>query len=141
MSTKKKATAEKPEQAKVPKWGTPEWIMAYPWSKMDKDRRRRVRKVLKDEDQSLFTPMGGSAKYIGDYIKMLASIKVSVPHRTIDEVKVAADRVDGFITGANDALIAMALCRHWCDKKPCAGCCSDKKPCKQTYKKSAKTKK
>ena len=41
METKKEATA--------PKWGTKEWLVAYPWSQMDRKRRARVRKAIGEE--------------------------------------------------------------------------------------------
>ena len=47
MSTKKQKANQPVNTAKkAPKWGTDEWITAHPWSKMDKDRKRRVRKLL-----------------------------------------------------------------------------------------------
>jgi hypothetical protein len=41
METKKEANA--------PKWGTKEWIVAYPWSQMDRKRRSRVMKAIGEE--------------------------------------------------------------------------------------------
>lgn len=135
-----KKTQPQNQDAKAPKWGTEEWIIAHPWSKMDKDRRRRVRKVLKDEDESLFKTDGGAVEYVDYLCEILEKANVKVPKLTVDKTKVAATKVDEFMTRTRDTLIAQALHKHWCDKKPCAGC-SDKKPCKQTCKKSAKAKK
>lgn len=41
METKKTTAA--------PKWGTKEWLAAYPWSQMDRKRRARVRKAIGEE--------------------------------------------------------------------------------------------
>lgn len=136
-----KKTQPQNQDAKAPKWGTEEWIMAYPWSKMDKNRRFRVRKVLIDEDDSLFETDGGAVEYIDYLCEILAKANVKVPKRFVDKTKIAAVQVDNFMTCMRDELIAQLLRKHWYDKKPCAGCCSDKKPCKKTCKKSAKAKK
>jgi hypothetical protein len=139
---------EAQNQVGSPKWGTMEWIMAYPWSRMDKNRRRRVRQVLKNEDKSLFEPIGMASEYIDYLCKLLAKANIDIPKRTVKDTMEAATEVDYFILCSRDELIAQALYRRWCADKPCAGCSDKKKsckkscnkPCKQTCKKSSKAK-
>lgn len=157
MSTKK----EKKENqvAKAPKWGTQEWVTAYPWSKMDKDRRRRVRKALGDID--ITAPTGGTAHdYVDSLLEGLKAAKVVVATSVIKDVYKAADKVDNFMVCVRDVLVAAALYRCWglpmnkggkiCDsKKSCDTCTANvepckkpcKKPCKELCKKSCKEKK
>lgn len=37
------------KKANAPKWGTKEWLVAYPWSQIDRRRRARVRKAIGDD--------------------------------------------------------------------------------------------
>ena len=55
------AVQPKPVEKKTeaPKWGTKEWIAAYPWSKMDRKRRRRVLAVLPREFSELVAQDAG----------------------------------------------------------------------------------
>ena len=39
----------KEKKSAAPKWGTKEWLVAYPWSQMDSKRRARVRKAIGEE--------------------------------------------------------------------------------------------
>ena len=38
--------AERAKTCPNPKWGTVEWIRVYPWSLMDRKRRKRVKAIL-----------------------------------------------------------------------------------------------
>ena len=40
---------ETKKEANTPKWGTKEWLVAYPWSQMDRKRHARVRKAIGED--------------------------------------------------------------------------------------------
>lgn len=56
-----KKTAEK---ATAPKWGTKEWIAAYPWSKMDRKRKQRVMAALPKEVADLLVQDVGNVPFL-----------------------------------------------------------------------------
>ena len=57
-------TDKKPAEKTTPKWGTREWIAAYPWSRMDRKRRRRVIAALPKERGDLLAQYAGKVPYL-----------------------------------------------------------------------------
>jgi hypothetical protein len=114
MSTKK----EKKENqgAKAPKWGTKEWIIAYPWSKMDKNRRRRVRKVLGLDDELgelVIRQYHIVGSMVEDTQAALKDCGIKLCPQDIKRVRQATNILEEFMTSAQDKLIAYGLCEKW----------------------------
>ena len=149
MSTKKQKAEKPANKAKnPPKWGTEAWIDAYPWSKMDKDRRRRVRNALgmkgNPATMRVIDIVGEGLTIVRDAFD---ARKLSIPVQEISKAKAAAEALRGFFTRATNTVVAYDLSVKWglsgvpvvkpCNgkcKKPCNGKC--KKPCKKTCKKT-----
>lgn len=97
---------------------------------MDKDRRRRIRAVLKNYDkEGLTTLLSGTAvAYVNSLIKDLQVAKIDIAASVIKDVRAAAGKIDSFMVCTQDALITSALYHCWGldgDKKACGK--SDKK--------------
>lgn len=135
MSVKKE---EKENQsAKAPKWGTKEWIMAYPWSKMDKNRRRRVRKVLGLDDElgeMVIRQYNLVGHMVEDTLTTLKDCGIKLCPQDLKHARQATNVLEKFMTSAQDELIAYGLCDKW-------GLLKCNKPCKKPCNKSAKSKK
>lgn len=105
MEKTDKKTAEK---ATAPKWGTKEWIAAYPWSRMDRKRKRRVLAVLPKETSELL------AQDVG-YVPYLHALATGV-----ESAKPAASRVVKLLNAIDtsavkviDVVVASALEGVW----------------------------
>ena len=93
----------------APKWGTWEWIKAYPWSEMDKDRKRRVRKAL-----GLELPEFASVE--ADVIvntDLMMQFGILLNKKTREKVMKSAQFVDDFFKASKNSIIAAALARKW----------------------------
>ena len=125
---------------KAPKWGTEEWITSYPWSKMDKDRRRRVRKALDMKEN----PMEGQVvDFVAETVRgVVSSLKVrgiEVPVKDIEMAKAAVETLNVFFLRGVDTLIATDLASKWhlaCDGDCTYHCKSGKCTCKGKCKKA-----
>lgn len=125
---------------KAPKWGTPGWIDAYPWSKMDKDRRRRVRKALGMNEN----PMEGQvvdlvAATVRCIVRRLRARGVEVPANDIEKAKAAVETLNVFFLRGVNTLIATDLASKWhltCDGECTDHCKSGKCTCKGKCKKA-----
>lgn len=124
---------------KAPKWGTEEWITAYPWSKMDKDRRRRVRKALDMKENPI---EGQVVDFVAETVRgVVNSLKVrgiEVPVKDIEKVKAAVETLNVFFICGVNTLIATDLASKWqltcdgeCMKHRESGKCTCKGKCKK----------
>lgn len=124
----------------APKWGTPEWLDAYPWSKMDKDRRRRVRKALGMNDNPLeILLVEAVAEGVRRSVKRLKARGIDVPVNEIEKVKAAVEKFNEFATKAANTIVAVDLASKWhltCDGECTDHCKSGKCTCKGKCKKA-----
>jgi len=102
-----------------PKWGTEEWIRAYPWSQMDKDRRRRVRNLLALPDDVKTLPHATR--------DVVATMAKTLEHHgynadNANHMDFAINIVDSFLSAALDGIIAAKLRRAWKIEKPKCAC-------------------
>ena len=160
MSTKKQKAekaekTEKPAKSEnksknPPKWGTEAWIDAYPWTKMDKDRRRRVRNALGLKGNPATTQV---IDIVDEGMLIVrdafAARKLDIPVQEISKAKAASEALKGFFMRATNTVVAYDLSVKWglngvpvvkpCNgkcKKPCD--CKIKKPCEKTCEKTCK---
>lgn len=116
--TKKTVTA-------APKWGTEAWINAYPWSKMDKDRRRRVKKALGMDDNPLEALLVEAvAEGVRHSVKRLKERGIDVPSDEIEKVKAAVEGFKQFAAKALNTIVAADLARKWNIPYECGGKCT-----------------
>lgn len=102
------ATEKKTEQV-APKWGTKEWIAAYPWSQMDRKRRRRVIAVLPKERGDLLAQDVGKVSYLHDCMaNTLFGSK-----KDIERVCKLLDLADSTAVKVMDAVVAAWLTETW----------------------------
>jgi len=125
---------------KVPKWGTEEWITAYPWSKMDKDRRRRVRKELGlNGNPEILEAVGRLVKLVGCTMRALSERRYDMSVADVEELKTAVERLNAFANRSVNTIIACELARKWhltCDGECTDHCNSGKCTCKGKCKKA-----
>lgn len=115
-----------------PKWGTEEWVKSHPYSKMDKDRKRRVRNLLGIKCDAPF-PI---RSYVGDAIKALNDVGLDLNKKDRDKLASACATVEDFLVSAQDELIARQLLVKWGIIKPT----KPTKPCKKACKSECKAK-
>lgn len=108
-----------------PQWGTEAWIKAHPWSKMDKDRRYRVSKLLK---------IGKEGKvFLNEHDTIIRNIveatKARLPRMGMGLCSKDADRVEkavavltDFMVSTRDMMVANALRYEW--ELVCDGNCT-----------------
>lgn len=101
-----KNTAEK---ATAPKWGTKEWIAAYPWSRMDRKRKRRVLAVLPKETSELLAQDVGYVPYLH---ALAAGVEFAKPAASSRVVKLL-NAIDTNAVKVIDVVVAGALEGVW----------------------------
>lgn len=102
-------TDKKPVEKTSPKWGTKEWIAAYPWSRMDRKRRHRVAAALPVERGSLL------ARYTGK-IPYLHTCVTDAPfgsRKDAERVCRMLDLADSTAAKVMDAVVAAWLTEAW----------------------------
>lgn len=102
-------TDKKDAKMVAPKWGTWDWIKAYPWSDMDKDRKRRVRKALGLELPDFATVEDD----VNTTIDLLRRFGILLNKKTYDKVMKNTLFVDDFLKASKNSIIAAALARKW----------------------------
>lgn len=127
-------------KAKSPKWGTEEWIVAYPWSKMDKDRRRRVRKELGFKgNPEILAVENRLAKLVKCTMETLSKRNIDMSVADAEELKSAVECLQTFANLAVDTFVSYELARKWhltCDGECTDHCKSGKCTCKGKCKKA-----
>lgn len=97
----------------APKWGTLEWIMAYPHSRMDRKRRRRAEKVV---DQEALKALKEGPHTCCLVRKMLATAKaygVNLAKEDTERFVKALEAVDGYECAIYDRAFADLLGKAW----------------------------
>lgn len=124
---------------KAPKWGTHGWIDAYPWSKMDKDRRRRVRNALGMKENPIEGQVADIvAATVRGVVRRLQVRGIEVPVKDIEKAKAAVEALNVFFLRGVNTLIATDLASKWhltcdgeCMKHRESGKCTCKGKCKK----------
>lgn len=97
------------KKTEAPKWGTKEWIAAYPWSKMDRKRRRRVLAVLPREFSELVAQDVGRVPFLNAVVT-----RVSFRNKqTADRVAKLMSTIDTSAVKVLDYAVAAALELVW----------------------------
>lgn len=97
------------KKTEAPKWGTKEWIAAYPWSKMDRKRRRRVLAVLPREFSELVAQDVGRVPFLNAVVT-----RVSFRNKqTADRVAKLMNTIDTSAVKVLDYAVAAALELVW----------------------------
>ena len=102
------ATEKKTEQA-TPKWGTKEWVAAYPWSQMDRKRWRRVIAALPKERGDLLAQDAGKVPYL--HACMANTLFGS--KKDIERACRMLDLADSAAVKVMDAVVAAWLTEAW----------------------------
>lgn len=102
-------TDKKPVEKTAPKWGTKEWIAAYPWSRMDRKRRRRVIAALPKERGDLLAQDAGKVPFL--HACMANTLFES--KKTIERVCKLLDTIDASAVKVLDAVVAAWLTEAW----------------------------
>ena len=102
-------TTEKKTEQAAPKWGTKEWIAAYPWSKMDRKRRRRVIAALPKERGDLLAQDAGKVPFL--HACMANTLFES--KKAIEHVCKLLDTIDASAVKVLDAVVAAWLTEAW----------------------------
>lgn len=98
------------ERAKTcpnPKWGTVEWIRVYPWSLMDRKRRKRVKAILPRDLVELLDADAGRVPFLHAVAKCVADAKVR------PRVFMALAHADRYARDIVDMAVASALADAW----------------------------
>ena len=121
----------------APKWGTTEWILAYPWTQMDRKRRQRVRKLLAMPGDPVVLDCALSIKSLVkdslDELKVRGNIQVSA--KDIAKVVTATEVIQDFFAKYVNTVIACDLAKKWKVK-----CSYQSKSCKCNRTKLEKSK-
>lgn len=126
---------------KAPKWGTEAWITTYPWSKMDKDRRRRVRKELGlNGNPEILEVVDRLAKLVKCTVGALSKrCYYDMSAADVEELKSSVECLYAFANRSVNSIIACELARKWhltCDGECTDHCKSGKCTCKGKCKKA-----
>lgn len=103
------------EDRKAPRWGTKEWIAAYPWSRMDRKRRRRAERVVGKElvDDLRAGPFTCCILTRMEHVMEKYGAKVPKPKGAQQRLERALVEVSRFERDLYDAAFAAALAGKW----------------------------
>lgn len=102
-------TDKKPVEKAAPKWGTREWIAAYPWSRMDRKRRRRVIAALPKERGDL---LAQDVRKV-PYLHACTAITRFSSKKGAERVRKTLDLVDSTAAKIMNAIVAAWLMEAW----------------------------
>ena len=97
----------------APKWGTLEWNMAYPYSRMDRKRRRRAEKAV---DQEALKALKEGPHTCCLSRKMYATAKaygVNLAKKDAERLVKAFETVSGYENAIYDCAFADLLGKAW----------------------------
>lgn len=107
LETKTPGPAERAKTCPNPKWGTVEWIRVYPWSLMDRKRRKRVKAILPPELVELLDMDVGRVPFLHAVAKRIGD------RGTRTQALKALARVDQCGRFIVDCAVASALAEVW----------------------------
>lgn len=90
-----------------PRWGTVEWIRVYPWSLMDRKRRKRVKAVLPRELAELLDVDAGRIPFLHAVAKGIGDAGLKA------RALAALARADSYGRVVVDMAVASALADVW----------------------------
>ena len=100
-------------QKTTPKWGTKEWLAAYPYSKMDRKRRARAKKAVGSEFMEEF--MEGPRTYclLVKLDKLMTKYGVGLAKADWAKFEKALVAVSDYEVAVYDAVFASKLAQVW----------------------------
>lgn len=105
METKKKSNA--------PKWGTKEWLGAYPWSQMDRKRRARVRKAIGEDAWKEIAEWPHTCCLLTKLEKVMDGNNVVLAEKDYQAFKKALCTVSKYEVAIYDEVISRKLAAAW----------------------------
>ncbi len=90
-----------------PKWGTVEWIRVYPWSLMDRKRRKRVKAILPRDLVDLLDADAGRVPFLHAVAKCVTDAKAR------PRAFMALAHADRYARDIVDMAVASALADVW----------------------------
>lgn len=111
----KKDTDRKEHGKNVAPWGTLNWIATYPYSRMDRKRRKRAERVVGEETVKDIFGGPSAAKLLPEYRRVDKKYCGTglFPKRLVDKVHKALRTLDDFEIVLLDKVFGHALARAW----------------------------
>lgn len=97
----------------APKWGTKEWLVAYPWSQMDRKRRARVKKAIGEEAWKEIAEGPHTCCLLTKLEKVMDGNSVVLAKKDRQALEKALCTVSKYEMAIYDAAIASKLAAAW----------------------------
>jgi len=97
----------------APKWGTKEWLAAYPYSKMDRKRRARARKAVGPEFMEEFTEGPHTCCLLVKIDKLMTKYGVRLAKSDMARFEKALATVSDYEAAVYDEVFGRKLAQVW----------------------------
>lgn len=97
----------------APKWGTVEWIIAYPYSKMDRKRRLRAEKAVDQAALKALKEGPHTCCLLSKLDKVMDEYKVTFAKSDMKRFEGALLTVSSYETAVYDCAFAELLSKAW----------------------------
>lgn len=104
---------EKQKTKVAPKWGTKEWIAAYPYSKMDRKRRARAKKAVGPEFMKEFTEGPHTCCLLDKLDKLMNKYGVELAKSDMARFEKALIAVSAYEAAVYDEVFGRKLAQVW----------------------------
>ena len=104
---------EAKKEANAPKWGTEEWIAAYPYSKMDRKRRARACKAVGPEFMAEFKEGPHTCCLLARLDKLMNKYGVELAKSDMAKFEKALIAVSGYEAAVYDEVFGRKLAQVW----------------------------
>jgi hypothetical protein len=104
---------EAKKEANAPKWGTKEWLAAYPYSTMDRKRRARAKKAVGPEFMEEFTEGPRTCCLLDKLDKLMTKYGVGFAKADRAKFEKALVAVSDYEAVVYDAVFAAKLAQVW----------------------------
>lgn len=96
-------------------WGTPNWIATFPYSRMDRKRRKRAERVVGEETVKDIFGGPSVAKLLPEYRRIAERYcgTLLFPKKLVDKVHKALRTLDDFEIVLLDKVFGHALAKAW----------------------------
>lgn len=101
------------KEASAPKWGTKEWLAAYPYSTMDRKRRARAKKAVGPEFMKEFTEGPRTCCLLVKLDGLMTKYGVGLAKADQAKFEKALAAVSDYETVVYDAVFASKLAQVW----------------------------
>lgn len=101
------------EQKAAPKWGTKEWLAAYPYSRMDRKRRARAKKAVGPEFMKEFTEGPRTCCLLVKLDRLMTKYGVGLAKSDRAKFEKALIAVSDYEAVVYDAVFASKLAQVW----------------------------